>query len=63
MRNKYIAKIQKFMYGRYGIDELYNFLFKLYIGLLIIDLFVKWAILLYLELYIKKIKMSKIIYL
>lgn len=50
MRNKYIAKIQKFMYGRYGIDELYNFLFKLYIGLLIIDLFVKWDILLYIEL-------------
>ena len=52
MGNKYIAKIQKFMYGRYGIDELYNFLFKLYICLLIIDLFVKWEILLYLELFI-----------
>ena len=50
MGNKYIAKLQQFMYGRYGIDELYNFLFKLYIGLLIIDLFVKWEVLLYLEL-------------
>ena len=50
MENKYIAKIQKFMYGRYGTDELYNFLFKLYIVLLIIDLFVKWWGLLYLEL-------------
>lgn len=52
MGNKYITKLQKFMYGRYGIDELYNFLFKLYIILLIIDLFVKWEVLLYLELFV-----------
>lgn len=50
MGNKYIAKLQQLMYGRYGIDELYNFLFKLYIVLLVIDLFVKWEFLLYLEL-------------
>ena len=50
MMNKYILKLQKFMYGRYGVDELYNFLFKLYIVLLVIDLFVKWEVLLYIEL-------------
>lgn len=38
---KYIEKIRKFMYGRYGPDDLYHFLFKLYIVFLIIDLFVE----------------------
>ena len=47
---KFIDKIRKFMYGRYGPDELYIFLFKLYIFLLIIDLFVKFNLLAYLEL-------------
>ena len=36
---KWINKLQKFMIGRYGPDELYNFLLKLYIILFIIDLF------------------------
>jgi len=36
---KWQNKIQKFMYGRYGIDELYHFLFVLYIIVLIINLF------------------------
>lgn len=49
---KYIEKIQKFMYGRYGPDDLYHFLFKLYICLLIIDLFIDFPILGYLELLI-----------
>ena len=49
---KYMDKIQKFMYGRYGADELYNFLFKLYIIILIIDLFVKCDLLVYIELLI-----------
>lgn len=49
---KYINKIQKFMYGRYGPDELYHFLFKLYIFLLIIDLFVNSRIFDVLELLI-----------
>ena len=38
---KYIYKIQKFMYGRYGPDELYKFLFKLYICLFLIGLFIR----------------------
>lgn len=47
---KYIEKIQKFMYGRYGPDELYHFLFKVYIILLIINLFIKNSILSIIEL-------------
>ncbi len=46
MNNRFI----KFMYGRYGIDELYKFLFKIYICLLIINLFLKSSILLIAEL-------------
>ena len=49
---KYIEKIQKFMYGRYGPDDLYYFLFKLYFVLLIINIFVKSSILGYIELLI-----------
>lgn len=47
---KFIDKIRKFMYGRNGPDELYNFLFKLYIIILIIDLFINLKWLVYLEL-------------
>jgi uncharacterized protein YggT (Ycf19 family) len=36
---------RKFMYGRYGLDDLYKFLFELYIVLLIINLFLKSKIL------------------
>ena len=49
---KLADKIRKFMYGRYGADELYYFLFKLYIVILIIDLFINSIILEYLELLI-----------
>jgi uncharacterized protein YggT (Ycf19 family) len=38
-------KFRKFMYGRYGLDDLYKFLFELYIVLLIINLFLKSKIL------------------
>ena len=47
---KWIYKLQRFMIGRYGSDELYKFLFKLYIGLFIIDLFFYSRILNILEL-------------
>ena len=40
------------MYGRYGPDDLYHFLFKLYIVILVIDIFVKDNFLGYLELLI-----------
>lgn len=47
---KFINKIQRFMIGRYGPDELYNFLLKLYIFLFIIDLFFNSIILTTIEL-------------
>lgn len=43
-------KIQKFMYGRYGVDELNKFLLWLYIFLLIFDLFLNNIVLTILEL-------------
>lgn len=48
----FINKFRNFMYGRYGIDELYGFLLKLYIILVIIGLFVYSKFLLLLELLI-----------
>jgi len=48
----FINKFQKFMYGRYGIDEFYGFLLKLYIVLVIIGLFIHSKFLLLLELLI-----------
>ena len=49
---KYIDKFQKIMRGRYGIDELYKFLFNLYIVLVILNLFIKSNVLLIIELVI-----------
>lgn len=49
---KFINKIQKFMTGRYGPDDLYKFLLKIYILLFIIDLFINSNILIILELII-----------
>jgi uncharacterized protein YggT (Ycf19 family)/phage FluMu protein Com len=42
---KFDENFRKFMYGRYGLDDLYKFLFELYIVLLIINLFLKSKIL------------------
>ncbi|MBQ8681685.1 MAG: hypothetical protein IJ509_02100 [Bacilli bacterium] len=47
---KWVYKLQRFMIGRYGPDELYKFLFKLYISLFIINLFFNFRILNILEL-------------
>ena len=49
---KFRNKLQKFMYGRYGPDNLYNFLFGLYIILIVLDLFIDNKILLILELFV-----------
>lgn len=49
---KFQDKIQNFMKGRYGPDDLYYFLFKLYIVILILNLFIKSNILTYIELII-----------
>jgi len=43
-------KIQKLMYGRYGIDDLNNFLFKLYFLLFLINIFTNSNILSTIEL-------------
>lgn len=45
-------KLQRFMIGRYGSDDLYKFLFMLYIILFIIDLFIQSRVLGTLELLI-----------
>ena len=49
MKN-YIYKFYKFMYGRYGIDELYKLCLYIYILLLIISIFIKSKILTIIEL-------------
>ncbi len=49
---KFINKLQKFMYGRYGTDDLYKFLLVLYIILFIISLFIRSSILDIIELLI-----------
>ena len=49
---KYINKIQTFMMGRYGLDALSNFLLKMYLILLIINIFLKLKMLSILELLI-----------
>ena len=47
---KFINKLRKFMIGRYGIDDLYNFLFRLYLVLFIIDIFINSIVLTIIEL-------------
>ncbi|MBR3162254.1 MAG: hypothetical protein IKF19_05950 [Bacilli bacterium] len=47
---KYIYKLYRFMYGRYGIDELYKFCLYFYILLFIISIFIKSKILTIIEL-------------
>ena len=47
---KFLNDFQKFMYGRYGIDELSKHIFYLYIILLIINFFIKSYILSLIEL-------------
>lgn len=49
---KFQNKLYKFIYGRYGMDELYHFLFLLYLFIIIIDLFIKSNILIIIELFI-----------
>lgn len=47
---KYIEKLQKFMYGRYGIDELYKFMVRIYLFMLILNIFIKSLVLIIVEL-------------
>lgn len=48
----FINKFRSFMYGRYGVDELYSFLLKLYIGLIILNIFLANKFVFLLELLI-----------
>ena len=47
---KFINDFQRFMYGRYGIDELTKFILKIYFVLLIINIFIRSYILTIIEL-------------
>ena len=47
---KFIDKLRRFMIGRYGIDDLYNFLLRLYLILFLIDVFISSKILTIIEL-------------
>jgi len=47
---KYINKFQKFMKGRYGVDELTKFIVKIYFVLVIINLVINSKVLYLLEL-------------
>ena len=48
----FINKFRNFMYGRYGIDELYGFLLKIYIVLIILNIFLSNKFIFALELVI-----------
>ena len=48
----FIYKFRNFMNGRYGTDELSSFIFKLYILLLVINIFVRSNIIFYIELFL-----------
>lgn len=47
---KFINKLHKFMYGRYGPDDLYKFLFKIYVIMFLINIFLNNRIITLLEL-------------
>lgn len=47
---KFQDRLQRFMKGRYGPDDLYNFLFFLYVLLFVINLFIKSNIISVMEL-------------
>ena len=49
---KFMNKFNKFMYGGYGIDELYYFLFGLYFLLLTVNLFFNLSVVSYIESFI-----------
>ena len=49
---QFINKFRNFMYGRYGIDELYGFLLKIYIVLSIINIFLSSKIIFILEIFL-----------
>ena len=49
---KFIQKLQKFMYGRYGADDLFKLFFFIYVVLMTINLFLNNTIIDILELFL-----------
>lgn len=47
---KFLNKIQRFMYGRNGLDELNMFLFQVYLVLFVLNIFIKSSVLSFIEL-------------
>lgn len=47
---KFINRINKFMCNRYGVDDLYSFMFKLYLIIFLLNLFIKSSIITSIEL-------------
>ena len=58
---KFINKLRKFMIGRYGIDDLYNFLFRLYLVLFLMDIFINSRVLIIIELIVVVIMFYRVL--
>ncbi|MBQ7136505.1 MAG: hypothetical protein IJO43_00830 [Bacilli bacterium] len=56
---KFINKIQKFMYGRYGVDNLYRFFFGWCVFLLILNMFIHSKIVDIVEIFIVSIMLYR----
>lgn len=58
---KFINRVVRFMYGRYGIDDLYKFLFKLFFCLILVNLIFHNTILFYIELFLFVIAIYRVL--
>lgn len=58
---KLLNKIQKFMYGRSGLDALSMFLFQIYIVLLIVNIFVNSKIISFISLLLASLALFRIL--
>ena len=58
---KWLYKIQRFMIGRYGIDELYKFLFNLYLILFFSNIFLRNSIITKIEFIILFIAIYRVL--
>lgn len=58
---KFLNKIQKFMYGRSGLDALSMFLFQIYIVLLIVNIFVNSKIISFISLLLAVLALFRIL--
>lgn len=58
---KFINRVVRFMYGRYGVDDLYKFLFKLFFCLALVNLIFHNTILFYIELFLFVISIYRVL--